>query len=55
VEAPDGRLIGQKTVKQLFAQVLTQWYALGIIGGDLFAIDGCKLPSKKEAEKRGKA
>jgi transposase len=29
-------------VKNLFAQVLLKCYALGLIGGELFAIDGCK-------------
>jgi transposase len=34
-----------EAVKSLFAQILLKCYALGLIGGELFAIDGCKLPS----------
>jgi transposase len=42
-----------EAVKELFAQVLTQCYALNLIGGDLFAIDGCKLPSNASKEWSG--
>jgi hypothetical protein len=42
-----------EAVKELFAQVLCQCYALGLIGGDLFAIDGCKLPSNASKEWSG--
>jgi transposase len=40
-------------VKDLFAQVLLKCYALGLIGGELFAIDGCKLPSNAAKEWSG--
>jgi hypothetical protein len=37
-------------VKDLFAQVLLKCYALDLVGGELFAIDGCKLPSNASKE-----
>jgi hypothetical protein len=40
-------------VKGLFAQVLLKCYALGLTGGELFAIDGCKLPSNAAKEWSG--
>ncbi|MDR1469268.1 MAG: hypothetical protein LBT00_08235 [Spirochaetaceae bacterium] len=42
-----------EAVKDLFAQVLLKCYALGLIGGELFAIDGCKLPSNAAKEWSG--
>jgi transposase len=39
-----------EAVKELFAQVVLKCYALGLIGGELFAIDGCKLPSNAAKE-----
>jgi transposase len=42
-----------EAVKELFAQVLLKCYALGLIGGELFAIDGCKLPSNASKEWSG--
>jgi transposase len=42
-----------EAVKGLFAQVLLKCYALGLIGGELFAIDGCKLPSNAAKEWSG--
>jgi transposase len=42
-----------EAVKELFAQVLAQCYGLGLMGGDLFAIDGCKLPSNASKEWSG--
>ncbi|MDR1469735.1 MAG: transposase [Spirochaetaceae bacterium] len=42
-----------EAVKGLFAQVLLTCYALGLIGGELFAIDGCKLPSNAAKEWSG--
>ncbi|MDR0721765.1 MAG: hypothetical protein LBF75_03065, partial [Treponema sp.] len=40
-------------MKELFVQVLLKWYALGLVGGELFAIDGCKLPSNAAKEWSG--
>jgi transposase len=42
-----------EAVKELFAQVLLKCYGLGLIGGELFAIDGCKLPSNAAKEWSG--
>jgi hypothetical protein len=42
-----------EAVKDLFAQVLVKCSALGLIGGELFAIDGCKLPSNAAKEWSG--
>jgi transposase len=42
-----------EAVKELFAQVLLKCYALGLIGRELFAIDGCKLPSNAAKEWSG--
>jgi hypothetical protein len=42
-----------EAVKGLFAQLLLKCYALGLIGGELFAIDGCKLPSNAANERPG--
>jgi hypothetical protein len=42
-----------EAVKDLFAQVLVKCYALWLIGGELFAIDGCKLPSNGAKEWSG--
>jgi transposase len=39
-----------EAVKGLFAQVLLKCYALGLIGGELLALDGCKLPSNAAKE-----
>jgi transposase len=40
-------------IKPLFAQVLITCDAQGLIGGDLFAIDGVKLPSNASKERSG--
>jgi transposase len=40
-----------EAVKGLFAQVLLKCHALGLIGGELFAIDGCTLPSHAAKER----
>ncbi|HEX9723491.1 MAG TPA: transposase, partial [Vicinamibacteria bacterium] len=37
----------------LFRQVVLVCYELGLIGGELFAIDGCKLPSNASKEWSG--
>jgi hypothetical protein len=42
-----------EAVKDLFAQVLLKCYGLGLIGGELFAIDGCKPPSNAAKEWSG--
>jgi len=41
-------------VKDLFAQVLLQCSELKLITGEMFAIDGCKLPSNASKEWSGK-
>jgi transposase len=40
-------------VTDLFSQVLLTCDSLGLIGGDMFAIDGCKLPSNAAKEWSG--
>jgi hypothetical protein len=50
---PDFIASQAEAVKDLFAQVLLKCYALGLIGGELFAIDGCKLPSNAAKEWSG--
>jgi hypothetical protein len=40
-------------MKSLFSEVLLKCNELGLIGGDLFAIDGCKLPSNASKEWSG--
>jgi transposase len=37
-------------IKALFIEVLMQCYELGLIGGELFAIDGCKLSGNAAKE-----
>jgi transposase len=37
-------------VKELFAQTLLKCYALGLVDSELFALDGCKLPSRAVKE-----
>jgi transposase len=54
----------KEAVEDLFSQILPQCAQLGLITGEIFAIDGCKLPSntskkwsgtiKKLRKKRGK-
>jgi hypothetical protein len=39
-----------QAVKDLFSQVLFECHAPGLIGGELFAIDGCKPPSNASKE-----
>jgi hypothetical protein len=39
--------------RDLFAQVLLKCYALELVGGELFAIDECKLPSNAAKEWSG--
>jgi len=43
-----------EAVKDLFVQVLLQCAELGLINGEMFAIDGCKLPSNASKEWSGK-
>ena len=43
-----------ESVKDLFAQVLMQCSELKLITGEMFAIDGCKLPSNASKEWSGK-
>jgi hypothetical protein len=40
-------------VKNLFSQVLLTCDSLGLIGGDMVALDGCKLPSNTAKEWSG--
>ena len=40
-------------VADLFSQVLLQCPSLGLMGGEVFAIDGCKLPSNAAKERSG--
>ncbi|GHV48056.1 hypothetical protein AGMMS49546_38260 [Spirochaetia bacterium] len=40
-------------IKDVFTQVLLYCSELGLIKGDLFAIDGCKLPSNASKEWSG--
>ena len=42
-----------KAIKELFAQILLQCYKLKLITGEMFAIDGCKLPSNASKEWSG--
>ncbi|MDR2796891.1 MAG: hypothetical protein LBB80_00935 [Treponema sp.] len=42
-----------EAVKDLFSQVRLKCYALGLIGEERFAIDGCKLPSNAAKEWSG--
>jgi transposase len=43
-----------KAVSELFTQVLLQCSQLNLITGEMFAIDGCKLPSNASKEWSGK-
>jgi hypothetical protein len=43
----------EKAIKALFSQILLQCSELGLIKGDMFAIDGCKLPSNASKEMSG--
>jgi hypothetical protein len=43
----------EKAIQALFAQILFQCSELGLIKGDMFAIDGCKLPSNASKEMSG--
>ena len=43
-----------EAVKELFTQVLLQCSQLNLITGEMFAIDGCKLPSNASKEWSGK-
>ena len=43
-----------EAVKDLFVQVLLECAELGLITGEMFAIDGCKLPSNASKEWSGK-
>jgi len=43
----------KEAVKDLFAQILLQCQKLKLIGGEMFAIDGCKLPSNASKEWSG--
>jgi transposase len=40
-------------IKDLFTQILIQCSQLGLINGEMFAIDGCKLPSNTSREWSG--
>ena len=42
-----------EAVKDLFAQIVLQCGELGLITGEMFAIDGCKLPSNASKEWSG--
>jgi transposase len=42
-----------EAVKDLFAQIVTQCAQLNLITGQMFAIDGCKLPSNASKEWSG--
>ncbi|MDR0877456.1 MAG: transposase [Treponema sp.] len=42
-----------EAVKDLFTQILIQCGQLGLINGEMFAIDGCKLPSNASREWSG--
>jgi hypothetical protein len=42
-----------QAVKELFPQVLFECHAPGLIGGELFAINGCKPPSNASKEWSG--
>jgi len=46
--------INDKAVNDLFAQILLQCSHLKLITGEMFAIDGCKLPSNASKEWSGK-
>jgi len=46
--------INSEAVKDLFIQVLLQCSELKLITGEMFAIDGCKLPSNASKEWSGK-
>jgi transposase len=39
-----------QAMKTLFSEVLLKCNELGLIGGELFAVDGCKLPSNASKE-----
>jgi transposase len=43
----------QKPIEDIVVKVLLQCSELGLIGGDMFAIDGCKLPSNASKEWSG--
>ena len=43
-----------EAIKDLFTQVLLQCAELGLITGEMFALDGCKLPSNASKEWSGK-
>ena len=43
-----------EAVKELFTQVLLQCSELKLISGEMFAVDGCKLPSNASKEWSGK-
>jgi transposase len=43
-----------EAVKELFMQILLKCQELHLIGGEMFAIDGCKLPSNAAKEWSGK-
>jgi transposase len=40
----------EEAIKEVFSQVLLNCSELGLIQGDMFAIDGCKLPSNASKE-----
>ena len=42
-----------EAVNELFVQILMQCYELDLITGEMFAIDGCKLPSNASKEWSG--
>jgi hypothetical protein len=42
-----------KAIKELFSQILLQCSELGLVKGDMFAIDGCKLSSNASKEWSG--
>jgi transposase len=43
----------EERIKKLFSEVLLYCHELGLIGGEMFAIDGCRLPSNASKEWSG--
>jgi len=43
----------EEAIKNLFSQILLQCFRLKLINGEMFAIDGCKLPSNASKEWSG--
>ena len=45
--------ISSQAEADLFSPVLFKCHGLGLVGGDVFAVDGCKLPSNAAKERSG--